>query len=123
MAFTIHQWPPSLQRKEIEALPLAAQTAVLVMLREMRNSGPHPEAYSVKPLSRNLQGLTQANLKVRKEHIRVIYAVYGIQIVLVSVFKKTSPQLEKHQYKNALARKRTIESIIAGGESVPTIVS
>jgi hypothetical protein len=66
-------------RKEIEALPLAAQTAVLVMLREMRNSGPHPEAYSVKPLSRNLQGLTQANLKVRKEHIRVIYAVYGIQ--------------------------------------------
>jgi hypothetical protein len=123
MAFTIHQWPAGLQRKQIEALPLAAQTAVLVMLREMRNSGPHPEGYSVQPLSRNLRGLTQANLKVRKEHIRVIYAVYGIQIVLVSVFKKTSLQLEKNQYKNALARKRTIESIITGGENVPTIVS
>jgi hypothetical protein len=45
----------------------------------------------------------------------VLYVVYGTKIVVVSVFKKTSPQLEEREYKNALARKKTVDALIFGG--------
>lgn len=98
-----------------------ARTAVFVMLREMQREGPHPSTYSTKPLPRHLHGLTQANLKINREQIRVIYAVYGTRIVVLSVFKKTSPQVERREYETALARKKTVEALIQGGEIVPTI--
>jgi len=121
MPFTVHQWPASLQRKEIDALPMGARTAVLVMLRAMERDGPHPEAFQTKPLGRHLQGISQANLKIQKEQIRVLYTVYGTRIVLLSVFKKTSPQLEQREYDAALNRKKTVDSIIASHGDVPLV--
>src|SRR4051812_22063102 len=106
MRYEIKQWPGSVQRSEIGALPSAAESAVLVMLKEMRRAGPMPEEYKIKPLKRHLHGLKQANLKVNNEHIRVLFSVYRSVIVVFHVFKKTSPQIEQRGYQKALDRKK-----------------
>ena len=122
MPYTIHSWPPGLPKDEIEALPMEAQAAIAVMFREMRRRGPRPEEYNVKPLSRRLRGLNQANMKINREQIRLLFSVYGTRIVIFHVFKKTSPQLEQRGYDKALARKRSAESLMAGAQHViPTI--
>ncbi|MGQ0443938.1 MAG: type II toxin-antitoxin system RelE/ParE family toxin [Beijerinckiaceae bacterium] len=113
MPFTIQQWPGSVQRKEIEALPIDAQAAVMVMLRTMRDAGPYPVEYKVKLLSRHLRGLIQANLKINKEQIRVLYPRYSLRIVVFHVFKKTSPQAESRGYELATARRKTFEAMLA----------
>jgi phage-related protein len=112
MPYTISQWSDSVQRKEIEGLPLDASNAVLVMLRTMRRDGPKPSGYKIKPLAKRLHGLSQANLKVNKEQIRVLFSVYGQRIVVLHVFKKTSPQAEQRAYQLALDRKKTVENVL-----------
>jgi phage-related protein len=121
MPYTIHQWPGSVQKDEIGALPPDASTAVLVMLRGMRTKGPFPEEYNIKALSNNLHGIRQANLKINKEQIRVLFSVYGNRIVVLHVFKKTSPQIEQRGYRKALNRKSAIEISLKGGGDVPAV--
>src|SRR5438132_9811885 len=122
MPYTIHCWPPGVQRDEIEALPVGAQAAIAVMFREMRRRGPRPEEYRVKPLSRQLRGLNQVNLKINREQIRLLFSVYATRIVIFHVFRKTSPQVEQRGYDKALARKKSAESVMAGVQNVvPTI--
>src|SRR5712664_474375 len=99
MGYEIKQWPASVQKSEIGALPLDAESAVLAMLREMKIRGPMPEEYKIKPLRGHLHGLRQANLKVNKEQIRVLFSVDGSRIVVFHVFKKTSPQVETRGYQ------------------------
>lgn len=122
MAYRIEQWPASVQKKEIEGLPPAARDSVLVMLREMRARGPILEEYKTKRLSDHLQGLTQVSMKINREQIRILYSVYGLQIVVFHVFKKTSPQVEQRGYKLALRRKKTAEAIIKDqSDALPTV--
>lgn len=117
MPYTVHQWPASIKKDEIDALPVAAATAVLVMLRVMRERGPRPEEYNVKPLSGRLHGLNQVNMKINKEQIRVLFSVYDkFQVVVFHVFKKTSPQIEQRGYDKALGRKRQAELFMARGQ-------
>jgi len=116
MAFTIHQWPANIQRKEIEGLPSQAATAVLVMLRAMSTAGPQPEEYATKQLGKRLRGLIQANMRINKEQIRVLYAVFGNKIFVLHVFKKTSQQIEDRGYERAIGRKKTVEIMLAGGD-------
>jgi phage-related protein len=121
MGYEIKQWPGSVEKSEIRALPLAAESALLVMLREMRKCGPMPEEYNVKPLKKHLHGLRQVNLKVNNEQIRVLFSVYGSIIVVFHVFKKTSPQIEKRGYEKALSRKKQAEFMIGSGDELPTL--
>ena len=122
MAFRIEQWPASVQKKEIEALPPAAAESVLVMLRAMRARGPILEEYKTKRLSGHLQGLIQVSMKINREQIRILYSVYGLQIVIFHVFKKTSPQVERRGYDKALKRKKTAKTIIKDkNDDLPTI--
>ncbi|SRR5216684_913036 len=123
MPYNVHQWPASVQKQEIETLPNDAAEAVLVMLREMRRRGPRLEEYRIKPLPGRLHGLNQANLKINKEQIRVLFSVYESSIVVFHVFKKTSPQIERRGYDKALERKKTAEQLMeAGGvNNVPTL--
>src|SRR5258707_11258737 len=121
MPYTIHQWPGSVQKDEIETLPLDASIAVLVMLRRMRVAGPFPEEYNVKALPRENHGLRQVNLRINGEQIRVLFSVYQTKIVVLHVFKKTSPQIEKRGYEKARDRKKTVETFLKGGTDVPTI--
>jgi phage-related protein len=65
--------------------------------------------------------LRQANLKVNNEQIRVLFSVYGSAIVVVHVFKKTSPQIEKRGYDKALNRKRQAEFMIGADDELPTL--
>lgn len=120
MSYDIRQWPGSVF-KEIADLPVAAETAVLVMLREMRVSGPMPEEYNIKPLRGHLHGLKQVNLKINREQIRVLFSIYGQQIVVLHVFKKTSPQIETRGYEKALDRKAQLEDMMRRGHELPTI--
>jgi phage-related protein len=120
MGYEIKEWPGSVGKSEIGALPPDAESAVLAMLREMKKRGPMPEEYKIKPLKRHLHGLKQANLKVNKEQIRVLFSVYGLQIVVFHVFKKTSPQVETRGYQKALERKKHAELLIGAGSELPT---
>lgn len=47
--------------------------------------------------------------------------MYGNCIVVLHVFKKTSPQIEQRGYKKALDRKSAIEIVLKGGGDVPTV--
>lgn len=122
MRYTIRQWPGSVQKKEIQALPLDAETAVMVMLQEMMKRGPILDEYHTKRLSKNLHGLLQVNLKINREQIRVLYFVEGAQIVVVHVFKKTSPQVEQRGYALALERKKAAELILKDDEDGITTI-
>ena len=122
MPYTIHCWPPTVQKDEIEGLPLEAQAAIAVMFREMRRRGARPEEYNIKPLAKRLRGLNQVNMKVNREQIRLLFSVYGTRIVVLHAFKKTSPQIEQRGYDKALARKKSAEQVMAGARDViPTI--
>jgi phage-related protein len=121
MGYDIRQWPGSVGKSEIGALPADSESAVLVMLREMTKRGPMPEEYDIKPLKRHLHGIKQANLRVKNEQIRVLFSVYGSQIVVFHVFKKTSPQVETRGYEKALKRKKQAESRIGVGDEFPTL--
>ncbi|WOH55296.1 type II toxin-antitoxin system RelE/ParE family toxin [Bradyrhizobium sp. BWC-3-1] len=118
MAYDIRQWPASV-KKEIADLPVAAEAAVLVMLREMRSSGPMPEEYKVKPLRSHLHGIKQVNMKINREQIRVLFMTTGPQIVLLHVFKKTSPQIETRGYDKALDRKAQVDEMMRSGYEPP----
>jgi len=80
-----------------------------------------PEEYRVKPLSGHLHGLKQANLKINREQVRMLFSVYNDRIVILHVFKKTSPQIEKRGYEKALDRKKQVEELMRGGNELPTI--
>lgn len=115
MVYDLRQWPPSVQKDEIDKLPTDAVAAILVLFREMRKRGPKLEEYKYKPLPKHLHGLSQINMKINNEQIRILFAVYGQCIVILCAFKKTSPQIEKRAYQNALARKKAAESLMSGG--------
>lgn len=122
MAYDLRQWPASVQKHEIRKLPEEAETAVLVLLRAMRERGPWLEEYIVKPLPGHLHGLNQVSMKVSGEQIRVLFSVYGKRIVVFHVFKKTSPQIQQRGYETALNWKKTAEQLLAGGKNeLPTV--
>ena len=120
MPYELKQWPSSIQN-EVEELPTEAKASVLVMLRGMSQRGPWLPEYKIKPLPRHLHGLNQVNLRNKKEQIRVLFFVSGNMVVIVRVFKKTSPQEEQQAYKLAAARMRTAKAILESGNGLPTI--
>ena len=119
MAYTILQWPASVQRKEINELPEDAAVAILVWLRAMARNGPILEEYKTKRLSDHLHGLIQLNMKINKEQIRVLYFVRSTQIVIVHAFKKTSPQIETKGYEVALDRMNTAKQVLRDKNVLP----
>jgi hypothetical protein len=80
-----------------------------ILLLNFCRSGPSPSGYKVKTLGHKLGGLWQINLKVEKRQVRVLYAPYGLAIVLFRIHKKSSPQEQTRAYELAMQRKRDYE--------------
>ena len=117
MPYELFCWPASVSRKEIESLPASARAGVKLALSELARFGPNPSVRSVKNLGKKNDGLWQLSLKVDREQIRLLYFPWRNRIiVLVSAFKKTSPQLQQREYEAAVARKKEAERRLRDGE-------
>ncbi|MCR6646486.1 MAG: type II toxin-antitoxin system RelE/ParE family toxin [Terricaulis sp.] len=114
MPYEVKCYPDSVGKKEIKGLPAEARAEVASVIRDLATYGPEPPAREAKTLKgKHLKGLWQLSLKVNKEQIRLVYFVWGETIiVVVSVFKKTSPQLQVREHSTAAERKKTAERIL-----------
>jgi hypothetical protein len=109
MAHDVRQWPSSVYPGEVDAECPEARELIDVLIRRMREEGPSPDGYRVKPLGAAMGGLWQINLKKRGRQIRVLYAPYGQIIVLFRIHRKGSPQEQTRAYDLAKTRKRQFE--------------
>lgn len=110
MPYALKCWPESVYRKEVLDLPADIRAPVVEALRRLRTEGVRPVGYSCKPLGRSLRGIWQMNFKTeRNEQMRLLYFAEGQEIVLLTVFKKTSEQEEQRAYELAKKRKREAE--------------
>jgi phage-related protein len=106
--------PERVSKKEIEKLETAPKAEVKAALRDMQRFGPSPEGRNVKNLGKDVGYLWQMNLKANREQIRILYFPHGASdIVIVSVFMKTSPQEQEREYKNAVKRRGDAENVLA----------
>lgn len=127
MPYEVKCYPDAVGRKEIKNLPIEARAEVASAIRDLATYGPEPPARETKTLKgKHLKGLWQLSLKVNKEQIRLVYFVWGEAIiVVVSVFKKTSPQLQDREHATAAERKKTAERILRtaqdGNEQLATL--
>lgn len=97
-------------------MPTLARAEVKAALRELAEFGPNPPGRSVKTLGKGVGGLWQMSLKVQKEQVRLLYFPWGRKIiVLVSAFKKTSPQVQEREYQTAKDRRKEAERRLAQG--------
>lgn len=87
-----------------------ARELLFVLIRNLRRVGPSPAGYRVKTLGAKLGGLWQINLKIRKRQVRLLYAPYnGNNIVLFRIHRKSSPEEQERAYRLAMDRKRQYE--------------
>lgn len=123
MPYRLKCHPERVSTKEIEGLTKDLRIEVKAALLDLHRFGPQPEGRHVKPLGKKIGYLWQMNLKVNREQVRILYFPNGQdEIVVVSVFTKTSPQEEQREYGNAVARKAQAEAILLadpnGGTSI-----
>jgi hypothetical protein len=117
MAHVIRCWPTTVYPGEIEDECPEAQVDIDVLLSQMRAQGPSPAGYDVKNLGKPRGGLWQANLKVEKRQVRVLYAPYGNKIVLFRIHKKGSRQEQERAYVLAVDRKADYEAKLREAEA------
>lgn len=114
MPYRLKCHPERVSTKEINGLAKDLKIEVKAALRDMQRFGPRPEGRDVKTLGKQIGQLWQMNLKVNREQIRILYFPNGTaEIVLVSVFTKTSPQEEDREYERAVRRRAEAEVILA----------
>jgi hypothetical protein len=115
MAYQVHQWPPkTVYPGEAMQFPEAkVMIDVLIQVR-FRQDGPRPLGYSFKPLGKQLDGLWQINLKVKRRQIRILYAPYDQTITVFHIHKKASRQDQQNGYAVARRRKQQYEAWIKG---------
>lgn len=111
MPYDLRQWPDTVYPGEAQQLPMAV-VAIDVALRALRMNGPRLDEYGFKPLGKELDGLWQINFKVNRQQIRILYAPYGMAIVIFRIHKKSSDQEQQRAYKLAGKRKREADKII-----------
>jgi hypothetical protein len=111
MAHDVRQWPESVYPGEVERECPEAREVIDALIRNMRRQGPSPVGYRVKTLGVKVGNLWQISLKVQKRQIRLLYAPYGLTIVLFRIHKKGSPQEQTRAYTLAKRRKQDYEEI------------
>ncbi len=110
MTYIVTHYPTVVYPGEVEAECPEADPEVVVLISRMASQGPSPTAYKAKALGKKMGGLWQINLKVEKRQIRILYAPYGTEkIVLFRIHKKSSPQEQERAYALAMKRKREYE--------------
>jgi len=115
MTHDVRQWPPDrVYPREVVAECPEAAVAIDSLLRQFRIQGPEPDGYTVKRLGLRVGGLWQINLKIKGRQVRVLYAPYGVSIVLFRIHRKSSPQEQGRAYDLAKDRKRDFERQMKG---------
>ena len=111
MRYTIRQWPSGgVYPDEINRECPEALEIIDVFLMSMMEHGPSPPGYpKIKTLGQKHEGLWQANLKVARKQVRILYAPYGNEIVLFRIHKKSSQPEQDRAYELATKRKREYE--------------
>ena len=117
MPHDIRQWPATVYPGELQAECPEAEADIDVLIRALRAEGPSPEGYNVKNLGKSKGGLWQANLRVEKRQVRILYAPFGNTIVLFRIHKKGSPQEQQRAYKLAMDRKQKYETFVKEAEA------
>jgi hypothetical protein len=112
--YVVRNFPATVYPAEVLSECPEAMEIIDVMIREMCEQGPRPDGYHVKTLGKAHGGLGQINLRANGEHVRVVFAPYGKDIVLFRVHKKLSPQEQKRAYQLAVKRKAEYEKLVAG---------
>ena len=115
MPYDAQHYPATVYPDEIVRECPEARPVIDVLIRRMREVGTQPDGYQVKNLGKRHGGLWQANLKVQKRQVRLLYAPYGAEIVIFRIHKKGSPQEQERAYALARTRKRDFETQRAGG--------
>jgi mRNA-degrading endonuclease RelE of RelBE toxin-antitoxin system len=114
MTFEIRCWPQSV-RKELADLQPAEEARIRVMLKAMAAEGPKPVAYPKnKTLKNPYSGLEQGGITVNKVQIRTLSCVYGNEIVVFRILRKTNSHIEKQAYKLASQRRKDFEATLLG---------
>lgn len=111
-SYVLKQWPTKVYEKEIDPV-WRAQAVIDVLLSKMRSDGPNPPGYKSKHHGKQFAYIWQINLKVDQRQIRILYAQYGLYIVILHIHKKSSPQEQTAGYAAAVARKKTVDKIMA----------
>jgi len=111
-SYILKQWPAKVYEKEIDPV-WRAQETIDVLLLKMKKEGPAPSGYKSRHHGKGLSGIWQINLKVEKRQIRVLYAQYGLYLVILHIHKKSSPQEQAAGYALAVARKKTVDQLMA----------
>jgi hypothetical protein len=109
MPYDIRQWPATVYPDEVAKECPEAKEIIDVLLRTMGQTGPQPSGYSFKTLGKKMGGLWQINLKFERRQVRILYAPYGMTIVLFRIHKKGSPQEQQRAYELAKRRKAEYE--------------
>jgi hypothetical protein len=98
--YGVQQWPDTVYPSEVDEACPDAREVIDVLIQTMRRTGPRPDGYQFKPLGQKMEGLWQINLRMGRQ-IRVLYAPYGLAIVLFRIHKKGSPQEQARAYELA----------------------
>jgi hypothetical protein len=109
MPHDVRQWPNSVYPGEVDSECPEARQVIDTLILNLRRNGPSPEGYRAKNLGKRMGGLWQINLKVEKRQVRILYAPYGLVIVLFRIHKKGSRQEQQRAYELAKDRKREYE--------------
>ena len=109
MAYVVRVYPPSVYPGEVNDECPEATAQIDALIRAMNRQGPAPPGFAIKTLGKKLRGLWQANLKVEKRQIRILFAPYDTNIVWFRIHKKSSPQEQQRAYALAIRRKLEYE--------------
>jgi len=112
MPYALKQRPASVYPDEMRDECPEAEVEIDVLLQSMAQHGPSPPGYAIKTLGAQLGGLWQANLKIEKRQVRILYAPYGTDIVLFRIHKKSSPREQRRAYTLAMKRKAEYEEAV-----------
>jgi hypothetical protein len=113
MPYNTKQYPPdTVYPHEITDECPEAREEIDQFLRELSAEGPSPEGRDIKSLGKKKAGLWQANLKVARRQIRILYAQYGHDIVLFRIHNKGSPQEQQRAYDLAVKRKNEHDALL-----------
>lgn len=121
MAHTVRQWPDDVYPDEVRRECPEAEAAIDAFILELQSEGPSPAGAAVKALGKRVGGLWQANLRVKKRQVRILYAPYGEDIVLFHIHKKSSPQEQQRAYRTAMRRKDEYEAALRSGQKAANV--
>ena len=117
--FVLKQWSDRVREKEVDPV-WRADAAIDVLLNRMRSEGPKPLGYKWNHHGKKLSYIWQINLKVEQRQIRVLFANYGLYIVILHIHKKSSTQEQAAGYVTAIRRKKAVDQLMAAKGTGPS---